>query len=236
MPTKLGNGGTSQEAYNPQDGKYTDEGNISQEEREELEIMKLFGIRPTKPNLPERKPKLPEIIKKRRIENQIKKDFDMFYETEQNTPTFDDIYNDYIEKNKKEPSDIRELLDFVRQEINNHYIEGYKKGQNYEQLQHEMPYYIKQKAVSTPDIPKKEKAVAVSNPTEKPISPGSYVTKTGPSFRIDVADGTDIDPGFINDKVDPNFKPGNPLFRFDMPEEEKKFDEIYEKLFNGGKQ
>ena len=98
-----------------------------------------------------------------------------------------------------------------------------------------MPYYIKQKAVSKPDIPKKEKAVAVSNPTEKPISPGSYVTKTGPSFRIDVADGTDIDPGFINDKVDPNFKPGNPLFRFDMPEEEKTFDEIYEKLFNGGK-
>ena len=235
MPKKLGNGGISMEAYNPQDGKYTDEGNISQEELQELEIMKLFGIRPTKPSLPERKPKLPEVIRKRREKNQIKKDFDMFYETEQNTPTFDDIYSDYIEKNKKEPSNIGELLEFVRQEINNHYTEGYKKGQSYEQLQHEMPYYIKQKAVSVPDIPKKEKAVAVSNPIEDTIPPGSYVTKTGPSFRIDVADGTDIDPGFINDKVDPNFKPGNPLFRFDIPEEEKTFDEIYEKLFNGGK-
>lgn len=40
MPTKLGNGGTSQEAYNPQDGKYTDEGNISQEE---AEAMRYYG-------------------------------------------------------------------------------------------------------------------------------------------------------------------------------------------------
>jgi hypothetical protein len=41
MPTKLGNGGTSQEAYNPQDGRYTDEGNISQEEAQAMNMMGL---------------------------------------------------------------------------------------------------------------------------------------------------------------------------------------------------
>jgi hypothetical protein len=47
MPTKLGNGGTSQEAYNPQDGKYTDEGNVSKEEQE---AMKLLGLNKSETN------------------------------------------------------------------------------------------------------------------------------------------------------------------------------------------
>lgn len=225
MPTKLGNGGTSMEAYNPQDGRYTDEGNVSREEQEAMNLLGLNKRETNSGNFVE----TPQSKK-------VKQDFDTLYQTEQNTASFEDIYSDYVNKNQKEPSSLQDMIDFIKQEVHNHFNEGYKKGYTYDELQYNMPYYVKQKSVSMPDIPKKEKAVAVSNPTEKTISPGSYVTKTGPSFRIDVADGTDIDPGFINDKVDPNFKPGNPLFRFDMPEEEKTFDEIYEKWFNGGKQ
>lgn len=42
MPVKLGNGGKGPEAYNQYDGKYTDEGNISQEERK---AMNFFGVK-----------------------------------------------------------------------------------------------------------------------------------------------------------------------------------------------
>lgn len=225
MPKKLGNGGVSMEAYNPQDGKYTDEGNISQEERE---AMNLLGLNKTNSG---------NFTGSSYNKENIKKDFtNNGYVTEEGTATFDDIYSDYVKKNKKEPSSLEEIIEFVKQEVHNHFDEGYKKGYDYDYLQYEMPYYVKRQAVSAPDIPKKENAVAVPNPTEKTISPGSYVTKTGPSFKIDVGDGANVDPGFINDKIDPNFKPRKPLFRIDMPAEEKTFDEIYKKLFNGGKQ
>ena len=43
MPTKLGNGGHSQEAYDSNTGKYTDQGNISNQEEK---IMSTLGLNP----------------------------------------------------------------------------------------------------------------------------------------------------------------------------------------------
>lgn len=279
MPTKLGNGGTSQEAYNPQDGKYTDEGNVSKEEQEAMNLLGLnksetnsenfagssyynksaiqkdftesgyvteqgsatfddiyndFTLKNGKEpeNLDEiigfvrdevMKHKGPDIPYKVMVKarayakpssdknndikkfvetpqsKKVKQDFDMLYQTEKNSATFEDIYSDYVNKNQKEPSSLQDLIDFVTQEVHNHYDEGKKKGYTYDQLQYNMPYYVKQKPF---------------------VKPGSYVTKKGPSFRVDVeSDG--ITPESIMEK----FHPGS----------EEDFYEVYEKWFNGGK-
>ena len=41
MPTKLGNGGKGPETYDPQTGRYTDDGNVSSEEKKAMGLMRL---------------------------------------------------------------------------------------------------------------------------------------------------------------------------------------------------
>lgn len=197
MPQKLGNGGYSQEQYDAKTGKYTDKGNVSREESEKA--MSMLGI-----DWKEEKP-----VYNTQQSQKIKNDFyDAGYETEDNSPNIDEIYEDFVEYIGSEPQNLEDLITFVRDRVSSSL-----KGIKPEDFNKYSPYLVKRKSMEKPVFPpKKEEAVMKE---EKPLQPQSGTTfvKNGPAFRYDWHKGKSVDPGFI--RSIPN------------PEESKKWERDY---------
>lgn len=91
MPKKIGNGGAGLEAYSQQDGRYTDEGNISQEERKAMNLMGL--------------------------EQEQKGSFDEYYDDYDEYGWAYDLMQDLIDRNDFGLPDFEELDEEERDEI-----------------------------------------------------------------------------------------------------------------------
>ena len=153
MPEKIGNGGHSLENYDENTGKYVADGtpNKSYNNPEEQTAMKMFGLSSDESiedvddwmfeDEPENDPfdlvredKDSFVVDKDRLEA-IKSELEYDgFETEEGSPTFDDIYNDFVKEKNKQPNGAYEILDFVKEKVG----EDLSKGDN-------MRYKVKMK-------------------------------------------------------------------------------------------
>lgn len=163
MPTKLGNGGKGPEAYNPQDGRYTDEGNISKNERYE------GYLRKKEHELDWRNIAYP--VDSEQSKKIIQDFYNSGYETEDGSPTVVDIYGEFVYLNKREPESLDELIDFVKEEVIGFMEYGLSNGYDFNTVSKKSPYLVKRRAQG-PGIPpnnpnEQKKAMEIMNTGEK---------------------------------------------------------------------
>ena len=123
MPEKIGNGGYGQENYDPNTEKYVADGtpNKSYKNPEEEKAMEMFGLSSGESVEDVDDWEQEEIsnvnIDESNLES-VKIDLNNNgYETEENSPTFDEIYKDYVREVGVEPQTANDIIEFVREKV-----------------------------------------------------------------------------------------------------------------------